>query len=55
MLATFVVVYGVFVSPIGWVLAGFIWAYALAAFVITDFLKIWFYRLLDNTGIKFHR
>jgi H+-transporting ATPase len=55
LLATLVVVYGVFVSPIGWQLAGFVWAYALAAFVLTDFLKVYFYKLLDHSGIKFHR
>ena len=55
LMATLVVVYGVFVSPIGWALAGFVWAYALAAFVLTDFLKVFFYKLIDHTGIKFHR
>ena len=55
LLATLVVVYGWFVSPIGWALAGFVWAYALLAFVITDFLKIWFYKLLDHSDIKLHR
>jgi H+-transporting ATPase len=55
LLATLIVVYGVFVSPIGWQLAGFVWAYALVAFVLTDFLKVLFYKLLDHSGIKFHR
>jgi H+-transporting ATPase len=55
LLATLVVVYGWFVTPIGWELAGFVWAYALAAFVITDFLKVGFYKLLDHSGIRFHR
>jgi H+-transporting ATPase len=55
LLATLVVVYGLFVASIGWALAGFIWAYALIAFVITDFLKVYFYKLLDHTNIVFHR
>ncbi len=55
LLATLIVVYGVFVSPIGWQLAGFVWGYALLAFVITDFIKVYFYKLLDHSGIKFHR
>jgi H+-transporting ATPase len=55
LLATLVVVYGWFVSPIGWQLAGVVWGYALAAFVITDFLKVGFYKLLDHSGIRFHR
>jgi H+-transporting ATPase len=48
IMATLIVVYGVFVSPIGWGLAGLVWAYALVAFVITDFIKVWFYKLLDR-------
>ena len=55
LLATLVVVYGLFVTPIGWALAGFIWIYALIAFVITDFLKVYFYKLLDHKDIIFHR
>ena len=55
LLATLVVVYGLFVAPIGWALAGFIWAYALIAFVVTDFLKVYFYKLLDHTNLVFHR
>ncbi len=53
IMATLVVVYGVFVSPIGWGLAGFVWAYALAAFVITDFIKVWFYKRLDRRTQNF--
>ena len=55
LLATLVVVYGLFVTPVGWALAGFIWIYALIAFVITDFLKVYFYKLLDHKDIIFHR
>jgi H+-transporting ATPase len=53
MLATLFVVYGWWVSPIGWTLAGYVWAYALVMFVITDLLKIRFLRLLDHAGIQF--
>ncbi len=51
-LATLLVVYGWWVSPIGWQLAGFVWAYALIAFVITDFLKVWAYKFLDRRQQK---
>lgn len=54
-LATLVAVYGFYITPIGWKLAGFIWIYALVAFVITDFLKVRFYRVLDHRGLIFHR
>ncbi|MFA3782124.1 plasma-membrane proton-efflux P-type ATPase [Melioribacteraceae bacterium 4301-Me] len=55
LLATLFAVYGWFISPISWELALFVWAYAIVAFLITDFLKVKIYRLLDHTGIKFHR
>ncbi len=48
ILATLLVVYGWWVSPIGWKLALFVWGYALIAFVITDYLKIIGYKLLDR-------
>jgi H+-transporting ATPase len=53
--ATLIVVYGVFVSPIGWGLAAFVWVYALLAFIATDFLKVSFYKLLDHGDTVFHR
>ena len=42
MLATIFAVYGWFIAPIGWQLAGLVWAYALVAFVLTDLLKVYF-------------
>jgi H+-transporting ATPase len=55
VLATLVVVYGLFITPLGWNLALFVWGYALVAFVITDYIKLGFYRLLDHRDLKFHR
>ncbi|HZD60227.1 MAG TPA: plasma-membrane proton-efflux P-type ATPase [Anaerolineae bacterium] len=55
LIATLIVVYGILLSPIGWPLALFVWGYALAAFFITDFLKIRFYRLIDHRGLRFFR
>ncbi|MCW8809534.1 MAG: plasma-membrane proton-efflux P-type ATPase, partial [Ignavibacteriaceae bacterium] len=55
ILATFVAVYGWFITPISWNLALLVWGYALAAFLITDFLKVSIYKLLDHTDIKFHK
>jgi H+-transporting ATPase len=51
-IATVITVYGVLLPAMGWGLALFVWAYALIAFLITDFLKIHVYRLLDHTGLK---
>jgi len=54
LLATIVAVYGFgLIAPISWSQAGFIWAYALAAFVITDVIKVQLYKLLDLTGLRF--
>ena len=49
LLATLLAVYGVLMNPIGWKLAGFIWAYALISFVITDYLKVY---LFNNISLK---
>jgi H+-transporting ATPase len=52
--ATLLTVYGILLPAMGWRLAGVVWGYALALFVVTDFLKIRFYKILDRGGI-FHR
>jgi H+-transporting ATPase len=48
---TLLAVYGVFMSPLGWALAGLVWGYALLAFVITDLLKIHFFRWMRHGEI----
>ncbi len=53
--ATLITVYGILLPAMGWGLAIFVWGYALTLFVATDFLKIRFYKLLDHSGIRFHR
>lgn len=55
ILATLLVVYGWYVTPLGWKLALMVWGYALVAFLITDFLKVAAYKLIDHRNIKFHR
>lgn len=47
-LATFIAVYGLFMTPIGWQWAGFAWAYALVWFLITDWVKQQAYRIFDH-------
>jgi H+-transporting ATPase len=44
VIATLIVVYGLFITGIGWKLALFVWVYALVAFVITDQLKVLLYK-----------
>ena len=48
LFATVLVVFGWFLTPTGWELALFVWLYSLAAFLIEDQLKIYFYRVLDH-------
>ena len=50
--ATLLVIFGVFLTPIGWQLALLVWVYSLVAFLIEDQLKIYFARVLENNGIK---
>jgi H+-transporting ATPase len=55
VMGTFFAVYGVFMNPIGWGLAGFVWGYALLSFFITDFLKIRYFRLMRHEDVKMQR
>ncbi len=52
-IATLITVYGILLPAMGWGLALFVWAYALIAFLITDFLKLPAYRLLNHSRLKF--
>ena len=47
MLATLIAVYGVFMTPLGWGWAGFVWGYALAWFLVNDRVKLLAYRIFD--------
>lgn len=54
-IATLITVYGVLLPAMGWGLAILVWGYALILFVVTDFLKVSLYRVLDHRGIIFQR
>jgi H+-transporting ATPase len=54
-IATLITVYGILLPAMGWGLALLVWGYALSLFVVTDFIKVRLYRLLDHSGIRFHR
>ena len=47
IIATLIAVYGVFMTPIGWGWAGFLWGYALLWFLVNDRVKLLAYRILD--------
>jgi H+-transporting ATPase len=46
-LATLIAVYGLFMTPLGWRWAGFVWVYALAWFLVNDRVKLLAYRIFD--------
>jgi H+-transporting ATPase len=48
MIATLIAVYGLFMAPIGWKLAGLVWGYAIVWAVLTDRVKLLGYRVLDH-------
>jgi H+-transporting ATPase len=46
-IATLIAVYGLFMTPLGWGWAGFVWAYAIAWALLSDRVKLLAYRILD--------
>jgi H+-transporting ATPase len=46
--ATLIAVYGLFMAPLGWEYAGFVWGYALAWFFVNDRVKLLAYRIFDS-------
>ncbi|MGA3005862.1 MAG: plasma-membrane proton-efflux P-type ATPase [Acetobacteraceae bacterium] len=51
MVATLIAVYGLFMTPLGWEWALFVWAYALVWFLVTDRVKLVAYRILDPIAV----
>jgi H+-transporting ATPase len=47
-IATFIAVYGLFMTPLGWGWAAAVWGYALAWFLINDRIKLLAYRIFDR-------
>jgi H+-transporting ATPase len=48
-IATLIAVYGLgLVPPLGWRLAGMVWAYALVSFLLTDPIKLLAYKIIDS-------
>jgi H+-transporting ATPase len=48
VVATLIAVYGLFMTPLGWKWAGFVWAYALGWFLVNDQVKLIAYRVLNR-------
>lgn len=47
-IATLIAVYGLFMTPLGWKLAGLVWAYALVWALVTDRVKLFGYRIFGS-------
>ena len=52
LLATLIAVYGLFMTPLGWGWALFVWGYALVWFLVNDRIKLLAYRILDPAIAK---
>jgi len=50
LVATLIAVYGVFMTPLGWGWALFVWGYALVWFLVSDRVKLFAYRVFDPTA-----
>jgi H+-transporting ATPase len=48
VLGTLIAVYGVFITPVGWEYAIWVWVYALVWFVFNDTIKVATYRILRD-------
>jgi len=49
-LATLIAVYGIFMPPLGWHWAIFVWGYALAWFMVNDRIKLAAYKVFGRQG-----
>ncbi|MDR3491386.1 MAG: plasma-membrane proton-efflux P-type ATPase [Gammaproteobacteria bacterium] len=52
IIATLIAVYGLFMTPLGWSWALFVWVYALAWFLVNDRVKLLAYWILDRANAK---
>jgi H+-transporting ATPase len=52
IVATLIAVYGLFMTPLGWGWALFVWGYALAWFLLNDRVKLLAYRIFDPVKTK---
>ena len=52
VIATFIAVYGLLMTPLGWTYAGIVWGYSVAVFLLQDLVKLAAYRIFgrDHSG-----
>jgi H+-transporting ATPase len=51
-IATLIAVYGLFMAPLGWGWALFVWGYALIWFLLNDRIKLLTYHILDSWPVR---
>jgi H+-transporting ATPase len=51
IVGTVIAVFGLFMAPIGWKYAAYIWLYATVWFLFNDFLKVSVYKMLRRRGV----
>ena len=52
VLGTLIAVYGVWITPVSWKYAAYMWLYALAWGVVNDIVKVSTYRILRGSGAR---
>ncbi len=52
IIATLIAVYGLFMTPLSWGWAGFVWGYALLWFLLNDRVKLLAYKIFDPIKVK---
>jgi H+-transporting ATPase len=50
IVATLIALFGIFMAPLPWKWAAFVWGYALVWFLVNDRVKLLAYRILDRTN-----
>jgi H+-transporting ATPase len=55
-LATLIAVFGLFMAPLGWLHAGYVWGYCLVLFLLQERVKLAAYRILgrEHSGFLVH-
>ncbi len=55
IIGTLFAVYGIFMEPLGWKYAMYIWLYAFAWWLFNDFAKVYTYKIIEhNKKVKMH-
>jgi len=48
IIGTLIAVYGIFMAPIGWKFAGYMWIYSSVWWILNDYLKVFAYKIINK-------